>query len=92
MYAKDGTDSEALARRMAVRTVHLEGVKTLKARGCFVLGAALLNTESSMIGSTMVLRFETQSDFDAWYANEPYITGKVWQNIEIHVAKIAVIE
>lgn len=92
VYAKDGTDSEALARRMAVRTTHLEGVKALKARGCFVLGAALLNAEGSMIGSTMVLRFETQSDFDAWYANEPYITGNVWQNIEIHVAKIAVIE
>jgi uncharacterized protein YciI len=67
-------------------------VKTLKARNSFVLGAALLNDEGSMIGSTMVLRFEKQSDFDAWYANEPYITGNVWQTIEIHRVKIAVVE
>ncbi len=92
VYAKDHTDSEALNRRMAARSAHLEGVKALKARGCFILGAALLNEQGSMIGSTMVLQFETPSDFDAWYAAEPYIIGNVWDNIEIHPVKVAVIE
>lgn len=92
VYAKDHTDSDALNRRMAVRSAHLEGVKALKARGCFILGAALLNKQGSMIGSTMVLQFETQGDFDAWYAAEPYIIGNVWDNIEIHPVKVAVIE
>lgn len=92
VYAKDYTDADALERRMAVRPTHFEGVKTLKSRGCFLLGGALLNEQGAMIGSTMVLQFESQSDFDAWYAAEPYITGKVWENVEIHQAKIAVIE
>jgi hypothetical protein len=92
VYAKDHTDTDALGRRMTARTAHLEGVKALKARGCFVLGAALLNKEGTMIGSTMILQFEAQSDFDAWYAAEPYILGNVWGDVEIHPIKIAVIE
>jgi uncharacterized protein YciI len=92
VYAKDHTDADALSRRMAARAAHLEGVKTLKARGSFVLGAALLNEQGTMIGSTMILQFEAQSDFDAWYAAEPYILGNVWGDVEIHPIKIAVIE
>jgi uncharacterized protein YciI len=92
VYAKDHTDSDALNRRMSARPAHFEGVKALKARGCFILGGALLDEQDAMIGSTIVLQFEQQSDFDAWYAAEPYITGNVWGNIEIHPIKIAVIE
>jgi uncharacterized protein len=92
IYAKDSTDAGALARRMIVRPAHFEGVKVLKARGCFVMGGAMLNDEGSMIGSTLVLQFETQAEFDAWYVSEPYITGKVWENITMYPFKLAVIE
>jgi uncharacterized protein len=92
VYAKDYTDTDALSRRMAARPAHFDGVKALKARGCFILGGALLNEQGTMIGSTMVLEFPAQSDFDAWYAEEPYILGNVWENVEIHQAKIAIIE
>jgi uncharacterized protein len=91
IHAKDSTDAGALSRRMAARTAHFEGAKALRARGCFVMGGALLNDEGTMTGSTMVLQFETQAEFDAWYASEPYITSNVWEHIEIYAFKMAVI-
>ncbi len=92
IYAKDYTDDKALERRMAARTAHLEGAKALKARGCFLFGGAMLDAHGTMIGSTMALQFPTEAEFDAWYAAEPYIIGKVWEKIEIHPYKLAVIE
>jgi uncharacterized protein YciI len=92
IHAKDYTDAEALPRRMANRPAHFEGAKALKARGNFVMGGAMLNDEGAMIGSTIVLQFETQAEFDAWYASEPYITGKVWENVAVFPFKLAVIE
>lgn len=92
IYAKDATDVDALTRRMNARPAHFEGIKALKARGCFILGGALLSDAGTMIGSTIVLQFETQVEFDTWYAGEPYISGNVWENIEIHPFKVAVIE
>jgi uncharacterized protein len=92
IHAKDATDAEALSRRMANRTGHLDGAKALKASGNFVMGGAMLNEAGAMIGSTLVLQFETQAEFDAWYASEPYITGNVWENIAIYPFKLAVIE
>lgn len=92
IYAKDYTDASALNRRMAARPAHFDGIKALKARGCFIFGGAMLDGAGKMIGSTIVLQFPSQVEFDAWYAAEPYITGKVWEKIEIHPYKLAVIE
>jgi uncharacterized protein len=92
IYAKDYTDEQALERRMTARPAHFDGAKALKARGCFLFGGAMLNESGKMIGSTMALQFPTEADFDAWYATEPYIIGKVWEHIEIHPYKLAIIE
>ena len=89
VYAKDYAD--ALPRRMEARERHLEGMRELQRRGSFLFGAALLNERGEMIGSTLALQFDSQSDFDFWYAQEPYIVGKVWENVEIHACKRAVI-
>ncbi|MCS6808786.1 MAG: YciI family protein [Bacteroidota bacterium] len=89
IYAKDYTDTDAVHRRMEARSAHFEGVKALKARGCFIVGGALLNEDGRMIGSMMVLEFPTRADLDAWYAQEPYVIGKVWENVEIHQAALA---
>ena len=48
--AYDGTDENALERRMNVRPFHLEGAKKLKENGNFIIGGAILNEEGNMIG------------------------------------------
>ena len=45
IVARDGTDAGALARRMAARPAHFEGIKDLVARGELISGGALLGDD-----------------------------------------------
>ncbi|MDI9871480.1 YciI family protein [Flectobacillus roseus] len=89
IYAYDGTDAQALERRMAARPHHLVVVKQLKANGNFIIGGAILNEAGNMIGSTMLVQFDTEDALYNWYNNDPYVTMKVWEKVEIKPFKIA---
>lgn len=83
IHAYDYTDPDALDRRMAVRPLHFDGARSLKSDGHFIIGGALLDPDGKMIGSMMVLDFATDEQFRAWYDNEPYIQGRVWERIDV---------
>lgn len=89
MYAWDGTDQQALERRMNHRPAHFENARKLKTTGNFISGGALLSDEGKMIGSAMVMQFETKEDLQHWLNTEPYITGKVWQKMELMPFRVA---
>jgi uncharacterized protein len=79
----DGTDADALDRRLAVRETHLVGAQVLADRGELLSGGALLDDEGRMIGSSMHVAFADEAAFRSWYENEPYVTGDVWRDITI---------
>ncbi len=83
VHAYDGTDEQALDRRMSVRPMHLDGAQKLKELGHLVIGGALLSPEGKMIGSMMVLDFETDEQLQDWLSWEPYVQNKVWETIDI---------
>jgi uncharacterized protein YciI len=85
----DYTDEGALDRRMAVRQHHLDGAKELRANGNYVMGGAILNDEGKMIGSVMVLQFETEEGLEAWKQQEIYITQKIWETVDVKPFKVA---
>jgi len=85
----DYTDEGALERRMNARPHHLDGTKALKATGNYIAAAAILNDEGNMIGSVMMLQFETDEELDAWKQGEPYVTQKVWESVDIKPIKVA---
>ena len=87
--AYDGTDENAFERRMNVRPFHLEGAKKLKENGNFIIGGAMLNEEGKMIGSTMILQFESPAALQNWMDNEPYIQQKVWVKFEVKAFRVA---
>lgn len=89
--AYDYTDSGALDRRMNVRPHHLGGAKELKESGNYVLGGAILNDDKKMIGSVMILQFETEEELETWTQNEPYITQKIWESFDIKPFRVAVV-
>ena len=89
IIASDGTDDDALTRRLAVRANHFEGAAQLKENGNFILGGAILNDAGKMSGSVMVMQFETEMQLKEWLNKEPYITGNVWQHIEVKPFKVA---
>lgn len=88
ILAFDGTDEDALNRRLAAREAHLAGAQRLADRGALLSGGAILDDEGRMIGSSMHVAFADQDAFDAWYDGEPYITGDVWRDITIRPMRI----
>ena len=89
VLAQDGTDAEASGRRMNARPLHLEGARQLKENNNFVIGGAILDDNGKMIGSMMVVQFDTEGELKAWMDREPYITGNVWQSIEVKPFRVA---
>lgn len=95
LIGRDGDDSDALNRRMAAREAHLAGCATLREEGHLLYAAAILSDEESnqssqkMIGSMLVMDWQSRADLDAWLKEEPYVKGNVWQKIEINSCKLA---
>ena len=86
--AFDGTDSEALNRRLACRAAHIELGNKYRDRGNHLYAAAILNDSEQMIGSSMVVEFSNRAELDSWLTEEPYVTGKVWEKIDIKLCKV----
>jgi uncharacterized protein YciI len=53
------------------------------------LGGAILNEEGKMIGSTMILQFESPEEFQHWIDAEPYIQEGVWEKFEVKPFRVA---
>ncbi len=87
--AYDYTDADAFQRRMNVRPHHLDGARELKANGNYVIGGAILNDEGKMIGSVMIIQFETEEELQLWQQNEFYITQKIWESYDIKPFRVA---
>ena len=81
--AYDGTDPEAPARRQAVREAHLVGARRMTAEGRILVGGAILDDAGGMIGSACIVDFATRAELDEWLRTDPYVTGGVWQRIEV---------
>jgi uncharacterized protein YciI len=89
--AHDGTDADALSRRMAVREKHLANVAPLVEAKHLIAGGAILDESGKMIGSVTIVDFPDRAALDAWLNNDPYVTGKVWQKIDIKPFRLAVL-
>ncbi|MBA3723990.1 MAG: hypothetical protein H0W89_03815 [Candidatus Levybacteria bacterium] len=79
----DGTDKDALARRQAVRDKHIALGSELMEKGTMWFGAALRDDNGNMIGSALFMNFKDREELQKWLDVEPYVTGKVWEKIEI---------
>ncbi|MFZ8927873.1 MAG: hypothetical protein EBS81_00175 [Gammaproteobacteria bacterium] len=86
--AMDYTDEDALNRRMENREAHLDGARQLIAEGRFLSGGAILDAQEKMIGSTLHLEFPDRESLEAHLEKDPYISGKVWETIEIREARL----
>lgn len=90
VMAYDGTDDEALNRRLAARESHLAGAQALKQSGNLIAGGAILDENDKMIGSTLYVEFDSRAELDAWLAADPYVKGDVWRDIKVTPIRLAV--
>jgi uncharacterized protein YciI len=86
--ALDYTDADALNRRMANRDQHLAGVRDLIAKGHFISGGAILDEAGKMIGSTLHVDFPERAMLDAQLDQDPYVSGRVWEKIEVRQVRL----
>jgi len=83
LIAYDAKDEGAYERRMKARPAHMAGVDILRNEGKIACGIAITDDNGKMIGSVMIMNFPSRAEFDTWLATEPYVTGKVWDNITV---------
>lgn len=88
IIGRDGKDAKALERRLTVREAHLRLGDELVAAGNMWYGAALWDENNNMIGSMVVMDFPSEKELHEWLDREPYVTGKVWQKLEIHKCNV----
>lgn len=80
----DGTDDEAPARRQAVRQKHIDLGDELLAAGNMWYGAAILDDDGNMKGSSLFMDFPSETELNKWLEREPYVTGNVWKSVTVH--------
>ncbi|WP_327121165.1 YciI family protein [Nocardia sp. NBC_01730] len=83
----DGTDTGSLERRTAARDKHIALGDKLAAEGKMLFGTAILDDDGTMIGSMLILEFDSRSELDEWLKVEPYVTGDVW-HIDIRPVRV----
>jgi len=81
--AYDFDDDDAINRRLSNREAHLSGIEQMVKAGNFISGGAMLNKNGKMIGSSAHVEFSSRAEVDEWIKQDPYITGRVWNNVEI---------
>jgi len=88
VIAYDGTDADALDRRLSVREAHIALGDKMRDAGQSLYGGAILDDSGKMIGSVIICQFDAREQLDAWLKIEPYIMGNVWQKVEIQPFRI----
>ena len=68
IIARDGTDPDAKARRLAVRPAHLERVAPFVERERVLIGGAILDEAGDMVGSVLLTDFADRAEVEAWVA------------------------
>lgn len=90
IIARDGRDPGALERRLAVREQHMTRVRPMAADGTLALGGAILDApDGRMVGSVAVVARDTDAGAREWLAEDPYVTGGVWQEITLYGTRFA---
>ncbi|MBP5536974.1 MAG: hypothetical protein J6X64_01390 [Bacteroidales bacterium] len=79
-----------LDRRMEVRPRHLEKMAEMGAH--IICAGGLLDDEGKMKGSLLVTEFKDREELDAYLACEPYVTGGVWEKIEVERMNVVILK
>lgn len=88
IMAYDGNDEKALERRSAFREEHLNKVEQMKDEKKHLYAAAILDDFGKMMGSLLIVDFQTKEELDDYLKVEPYVIGKVWEKIEIKPCRV----
>ncbi|RKP08164.1 YCII-related protein, partial [Thamnocephalis sphaerospora] len=92
VLAQDFKDEGALERRLSVREEHMRIAKQMKREGKLIFGGAMLDAQGTMNGSALVYEAPDEAQVRRWVAEDPYIVGRVWDQVEIKPFRLAPLE
>jgi len=78
-----------LERRMSVREGHLAHLRAQPA-GFAKLAGPFLDAQGEMCGSMFIFEAESVAAVEAYFAGDPYVTGGVFESVEIRPWRVAV--
>ena len=79
-----------LDKRMEVRPRHFEGMERMKEHT--LCAGGMLDEDGKMIGSLLVMEFQTREELDEYLANEPYVVENVWERIEVERMNVVIFD
>ena len=79
-----------LDKRMEVRPRHFEGMEKMKEHT--LCAGGMLDEEGKMIGSLLVMEFQTREELNEYLANEPYVVENVWERIEVERMNVVIFD
>jgi uncharacterized protein YciI len=88
IIGRDGTDNKAIERRLKARPAHIALGEKLRQSGNMWYGAALWDDSNQMIGSMLLMDFSSEQELHEWLDVEPYVTGKVWEKLEVQKCNV----
>lgn len=81
---------DALERRLKSRQEHLKEAKKLMTKGNIIQAGALIE-DDKMVGSTLIVEFNSDEEFDKWLGNEIYVRNRVWNMEEIQIVQLKIL-
>lgn len=88
--AYDGTDGDALARRMKVQPQHLENMSKVREMGHVICAGGLLDDDGKMKGSFLIMEFDSRKQLDDYLETEPYMKSNVWQDVRVETCNVVI--
>lgn len=79
-----------LDKRMEVRRRHFEGMEKMKEH--ILCAGGMLDNDGKMMGSLLVMEFETREQLDEYLSNEPYVVEHVWEQIEVDQMNVVIFD
>ena len=90
IVAYDGKDENALERRMSVREKHFANVMKIQEKDHVHCAGGITNEAGQLVGSMLVVSFDTREQLDEYLKTEPYVVNNVWQDIRIDTCNVAI--
>ena len=86
--AHDGKD--AYERRMSVRAQHLENITKYNEAGHVICAGGMTDSEDKLIGSVLIMDFDSRDQLDEYLKSEPYIKANVWEDIIVEPINVVI--
>ena len=79
-----------LDKRMEVRPRHFEGMEKMKEH--ILCAGGMLDKDGKMMGSLLIMEFESRDRLDEYLSKEPYVVEHVWERIEVEQMNVVIFD